>query len=298
MRDWIEVEHDGALRAALEPTARDLPRWGYWWDQQFLTWALNDARPGDGGPPLAVRAAGRPGLNAAERDIAGRVARARLGVHRVIDALPGAWIHLEPLEGGEPVRAMSETVSTEARGGGLLLGRLMDGPPEPSLWGPARLFGADTARRWHAWLSTLPPMIAADPATTLALLRFEPDDHAEPLPDGLALAEAVFDIVADDLLVIEDLEDLPQVTDLGLEIGAGDDVWAFAWLAVDAADAVDLGGHATGDGRVEVARIVVDSDRLTVRAAGAAILADVTEQLERRLAGLATRARQQRLQAA
>ena len=54
---------------------------------------LNDRQLPDGGT-VAERYAERDGLPAGERDVARRIAAARLGLLRVVGALPGRWIEL------------------------------------------------------------------------------------------------------------------------------------------------------------------------------------------------------------
>jgi hypothetical protein len=71
-------------------------------------------------------------MPAAERDVARRMAAARLGLLRVVGAMPGRWIDLlDVAVGGDVVRAISHDVSWSARPHALLVGRLMDGPPAP-----------------------------------------------------------------------------------------------------------------------------------------------------------------------
>lgn len=104
--------------------------------QLIASWMHND-RELPGGGTAAQRYAARRDLHTDERDIAARIATARLGLLRVLRAMPGRWIELHDLTGGDDlVRAISHDVSRSARPDTVLVGRLMDGPPAPSLWGP------------------------------------------------------------------------------------------------------------------------------------------------------------------
>lgn len=106
-------------------------------DVQLIgSWMFND-RELPGGGTAAERYAGRDDLPAGERDVACRIAAARLRLLRVVGAMPGRWIDLcDVAVGGEVVRAISHDVSRHVQQHALLVGRLMDGPPAPTLWGP------------------------------------------------------------------------------------------------------------------------------------------------------------------
>lgn len=114
--------------------------------QLIASWMLNDRRLAGGGTP-AERYAQRDDLPAGERAVARRIAAARLGLLRVVRVLPGRWIELHDLAvGGEVVRALSHDVSRSTRPHDLLVGRLMEGPPAPSLWGPVGFLTRQSAR--------------------------------------------------------------------------------------------------------------------------------------------------------
>lgn len=106
--------------------------------QIFATWFHNDREPAGGGTP-AERYAARPELPASERDAARRIARARLGLYRVLAVTPGRSLTLEELDGGSRIEVRSPHVSRDAVRWDILLARVMEGNP-PSLWGPARFF--------------------------------------------------------------------------------------------------------------------------------------------------------------
>ena len=122
--------------------------------QLIASWMLNDRRLAGGGTP-AERYAQRDDLPAGERDVARRIAAARLGLLRVVRVLPVRWIELHDLAvGGEVVRALSHDVSRSTRPHDLLVGRLMEGPPAPSLWGPVGFLTRQSGRELRELLDT------------------------------------------------------------------------------------------------------------------------------------------------
>jgi len=124
-------------------------------DLQLIgSWMFNDRQLVDGGT-AAERYAQRDDLPAGERDVARRIAAARLGLLRVVGAMPGRWIDLHHVAvGGEVVRAISHDVSRYARARELLVGRLMDGPPAPTLWGPVGFLARQRGRELRELLLT------------------------------------------------------------------------------------------------------------------------------------------------
>lgn len=105
-----------------------------------LCWLLIDRGLTDGGGVPAHRYAKLPHLSRSERDMAMRIAESRLGLHRVIDAAPGSWIDLENVLNGMRRRVTSPNVSREAVRWHVLLCRVMEGGPVPTLWGAATFF--------------------------------------------------------------------------------------------------------------------------------------------------------------
>jgi hypothetical protein len=101
-------------------------------------------------------------------------AAARLGLLRVVGVMPGRWIEVENLSivDGPQVRAMSHGVSRSARVRDVFVGRLMDGPPERSLWGPVGFLNRETGRELRDLL--------ADHVTSLGLSD-EPDGVARAM---------------------------------------------------------------------------------------------------------------------
>ena len=93
--------------------------------------------------PQRARYAARSDIDARERDVAARIAAARLSLQRVHDAEAGRWIELKDVLNGAVVRVRSGDVSREATRWDILLCRVMDDDWIPSLWGPALFYKPD-----------------------------------------------------------------------------------------------------------------------------------------------------------
>lgn len=104
-----------------------------------LAWLLIDRRLACGDTPARLYA-GLPELPARERWLADRIAASSLGVHRVVDAEPGAWIELEDVLCGTRVRVESPNVSIDAARWHILICRVERGGSVPALWGGAAFY--------------------------------------------------------------------------------------------------------------------------------------------------------------
>lgn len=119
--------------------------------QLVATWIFNDRELRGGGTP-AERYSRLDDLDADERDIAARIAGARLGLMRVARVAPGLWIELEDLTREDLVRVVSHGVSAHTSPGDLIVARRMDGPRTSSLWGPVGFVSPETGPRLSALL--------------------------------------------------------------------------------------------------------------------------------------------------
>lgn len=99
------------------------------------TWVLSD-RVLPGGDTIAQLYAQRLDLPSRERDIAERIAAAPLGLLRVISVKPGRGIELHDLTRARLVSVISHDLSRSVQPGDVIVGRVMAGPPAPSVWGP------------------------------------------------------------------------------------------------------------------------------------------------------------------
>jgi hypothetical protein len=142
---WAGEHHRDALGAAwAEITAgREDVGLGDVDIQLIAAWIFSD-RELPGGGTAAERYCELDHLDPVERDIAARIAAARLGLMRVTRVAPGLWIDLEDCTRRDTVRAISQGVSAHTRPGDLIVARRMDGPPARSLWGPVGFVTAET----------------------------------------------------------------------------------------------------------------------------------------------------------
>jgi hypothetical protein len=141
---WAGEHHRDALDAAwAEITGgREDAALGEVDVQLIAAWIFND-RELPGGGTAAECYSRLDDLDADERDIAARIAGARLGLMRVARVAPGLWIELEDRTRQDAVRVISHGVSAHTSMGDLIVARRMDGPPAPSLWGPVGFVTAE-----------------------------------------------------------------------------------------------------------------------------------------------------------
>jgi hypothetical protein len=148
IQEWAGEHHDAEIQAALEEiiAGREDLVLSHVDVQLIGSWLYNDRELADGGT-AAQRYAARQDLDPDDRDIAARIAAARLALLRVARAMPGRWIELRDLTGGHDlVRVVSHDVSRSARPGAVIVGRMMDGPPALTLWGPVGFLNRETSR--------------------------------------------------------------------------------------------------------------------------------------------------------
>ncbi|MGO9955179.1 MAG: YecA family protein [Solirubrobacteraceae bacterium] len=271
--EWLRREHDQTLRRANDKTVLIRMLGGPTGRSMSLIWALNDYLPDDGGPPLMARYAERAELAPPARAIARGLASARLDAHRVRATTPGMWLELDSLAAGPPTRLAWRDWSERLQVGDILLARVVHGDLMATVWGHAVAFPAETERRWRARLATL-PSDSADAA--LAVIEFDPDGAAEPLPDGIELCTLSWSIDDRDA-VLDALGDEGRWEDIGESLPSG---WAFAWPAAPAGNDIDLRGWTEDDGQIEVARLVVEELEVSLISATRATLSEIAAQLE------------------
>jgi SEC-C motif len=204
----------------------------------FVTWFCSDRELACGETPAASYAA-RTDIDTHERDVATRIAAARLGLQRVRGVEAGRWIELEDVLSGAVVRVRSADVSREATRWDILLCRVMEDDSIPSLWGPVLFYKPDEEPdllaecRRLAGVHRVP--IGSDRAfraAALELMRFVPAGRCvapslftaegDPLVDGRASWRII-----DASAALELLDDPPQLAWVGeSEDGSGD---AFQW---------------------------------------------------------------------
>lgn len=190
IREWAFEHHHDAIDAALAEivAGREDLVLGDADLALIATWTLSDRELPEG-DTLAERYARCPDLPASERDVAHRIASAGLGVYRVDGVQPGRWIELDD-PAGPTTRVLSHDVSRTVRRDDMLVARLMEGPPSPSLWGPVANLTPAIGRaladllRAHARLRDVPD----DPAALGMLMRAASREITMLLAPGLAHA--------------------------------------------------------------------------------------------------------------
>jgi hypothetical protein len=157
----------------------------------LLTWFLSDRELSTGGGTPIERYLDRPDLDPGERQVAERIAAARLGLHRVRTVTPGRSVELEDILTGASIVAASQSVSRVVVRWDLVLCRVMPGQPSPTLWGPVLVYAPDEEAELRAELERLADAhsLPRDPVglrkvfrlASRELLRFAPPSRtAEP----------------------------------------------------------------------------------------------------------------------
>jgi SEC-C motif len=157
----------------------------------LLTWFISDRKLSAGGGIPIERYLARPDLDQTERDLAARIADARLGLHRVRSVVPGRSVELEDALTGASIVVASQSVSRAVVDWDLALCRVMPGEPFPTLWGPVLVYPPDEEPELRAELERLADLLSLsrDPAglgevfrlASRELLRFVPPSRlAEP----------------------------------------------------------------------------------------------------------------------
>jgi hypothetical protein len=157
----------------------------------LLTWFIHDRElSAKRGTPIE-RYLARSDLDPSEREVASRIADARLGLHRVRSVVPGRSVELEDIFTGTSIVAASQSVSRAVVRWDLVLCRVMPGKPFPCLWGPVLVYAPDEEPELRAELERLTDALSLprDPAglgtvfrlASRELLRYQPVRRAELL---------------------------------------------------------------------------------------------------------------------
>lgn len=240
IQDWARETYPEEVSRALEEYAAasgEIPE-----SQVDLacSWVHLD-RELPGGGSLAERYSGRDDLPEREGEVARRIAAARLGLYRVLAAEPGAAIELEDVTRGSRVRVRSGNVSRHAVAWDLLLGRVMEGEPECSLWGPVAFYDPNEEPELRAELERLAGELGVDADAegfticfregALELLRFVPPSRSiEPVfvsveGDPAAHSSATW-AIADRFDALEALDAPPELIWMGPDPERDCFVWA------------------------------------------------------------------------
>ncbi len=152
--DWSVEEFGDELAHACEEFHPESRRIGERDFALLLTWFNSDREVTGGGTPVA-RYLERPDLGPVEREVAGRIAAARLGLHRVRAVVPGRSLELENVITGAVSSIVSQSVSREVVRWDIVLCRVMAGEPAASLWGPVLVYAPEEEQELVAELERL-----------------------------------------------------------------------------------------------------------------------------------------------
>lgn len=240
---WASAQFPDEIEAALERFAGSDAELDDRDAQIFITWFCSD-RELAGGQTPTERYAARPDIETREREVAGRIAAARLSLRRVRGVEAGRWIELEDVLDGSVVRVHSGEVSREAAPWDVLICRVMGGDPTASLWGPVLFYAPGEEPELTAELERLADahgipagsdrFARAFRAAALELMRFVPASRSvepsfftaegDPIADGRASWR-----VTDTASVFELLDSPPELAWVGeSEDRSGE---AFQWTA-------------------------------------------------------------------
>jgi hypothetical protein len=223
---WAAAQFPDELSAALERFGDSRARLDDRDLTIFVTWFCSDRELACEDSPAASYAA-RPDIDAREREVAARIAAARLRLQRVRSVEAGRWIDLEDVLSGVVVRVRSPDVSREATRWDILLCRVMAGDSMSSLWGPVLFYKPDEEPELLAECERLADVygvpVGSDRlfcAAALELMRFVPTGRrvttslftaeGDPLVDGRASWR-----IADASAALVLLDDPPQLAWVG-----------------------------------------------------------------------------------
>ena len=188
--DWSVEQFGDELAQAFEefhPESRRIEERDF---ALLLTWFNCERELPGGGTPIE-RYLARSDLDPDEREVAARIAAARLGLHRVRTVAPGRSLELECVLAGASTAVASQTVSREVVPWDVILCRVMPGEPVATLWGPVLVYVPDEEPELLAELERLadvhglrhdpPGLFEVFRIASLELLRFVPPSRlSEP----------------------------------------------------------------------------------------------------------------------
>ena len=235
--DWSVEKFGDELAQAFEEFHPESHRIGERDFELLLTWFNSDRDLTGGGTPVA-RYLDRPDLDPVEREVAGRIAAARLGLHRVRAVVPGRSLELENVLTGAVIPIVSQSVSREVVRWDIVLCRVMAGEPVASLWGAVLVYAPDEEPELLAELERLAAAhgLSCDRAevsevfriASMELLRFVPPSRlAEPSyftaeGDPIVSASAVWGLADPDAALVS-LDTPPELLWVGeSEDGTGE----------------------------------------------------------------------------
>jgi hypothetical protein len=191
--DWSVEQFGDELAKAFEEFHPESHRFGERDFALLLTWFTSDRELPEGGTP-AGRYLARPDLDPDERDVAERIAAARLGLYRVRAVASGHSLELENVLTGASIAVASQTVSCEVVRWDVVLCRVMPGEPAATLWGPVLVYAPDEEAELRAELERLAAAygLSRDEAGLSEVFRVASRELLRFVPPSRSVAPSLF----------------------------------------------------------------------------------------------------------
>jgi hypothetical protein len=191
--DWSVEQFGDELAEAFEEFHPESDRIGEHDFALLLTWFNSDRELSGGGAPVA-RYLARPDLDPREREVAERIAAARLGLYRVRAVVPGHSLELENLLTGAAIAVASQSVSCEVVRWDVVLCRLMPAEPVATLWGPVLVYAPDEEPELRAELARLAAAygLSHDPAGLSEVFRLASRELLRFIPPSRSVEPSLF----------------------------------------------------------------------------------------------------------
>ena len=191
--DWSVEQFGDELAEAFEEFHPESHRIGERDFALLLTWFNSDRELSGGGAPVA-RYLARPDLDPDERDVAERIAAARLGLFRVHAAVPGHSLELENLLTGALIAVASQTVSCEVVRWDVVLCRVMSSDTVATLWGPVLVYAPDEEAELLAELERLAAAygLSRDPTGLSEVFRLASRELLRFVPPSRSVEPSLF----------------------------------------------------------------------------------------------------------
>jgi hypothetical protein len=200
--DWSVEQFGDELAEAFEEFHPESHRIGERDFALLLTWFNSDRELSGGGAPVA-RYLARPDLDPDEREVAERIAAARLGLYRVRAVVPGHSLELENLLTGALIAVSSQTVSCEVVRWDVVLCRVMPAEPAATLWGPVLVYAPDEEAEILAELARLAAVygLSRDPAGLSEVFRLASRELLRFVPPSRSVEPSLFTAEGDPVVV-------------------------------------------------------------------------------------------------
>jgi hypothetical protein len=191
--DWSVEQFGDELAEAFEEFHPESHRIGERDFALLLTWFNSDRELSGGGAPVAHYLA-RPDLDPDEREVAERIAAARLGLYRVRAVVPGHSLELENLLTGALIAVTSQTVSCEVVRWDVVLCRVMSSDTVATLWGPVLVYAPDEEAELLAELERLAAAygLSRDPAGLSDVFRLASRELLRFVPPSRSIEPSLF----------------------------------------------------------------------------------------------------------